>query len=93
MAEGEGQCSTQVEPSPTQDPHASEEQSEGPRPHEQDQGQEKPQDGGEPPNDALGQVLPFEQVQDHEQAQDQEQTQTALKMIKLPLLFSHPRRN
>ena len=38
VAEGEGQCSTQVEPSPTQDPHASEEQSEGPQPHEQDQG-------------------------------------------------------
>ena len=39
VAEGEGQCSTQVEPSPTQDPHASEEQSEGPQPHEQDQSQ------------------------------------------------------
>ena len=35
VAEGEGQCSTQVEPSPTQDPHASEEQSEGPQPNEQ----------------------------------------------------------
>ena len=34
MAEGEGQCSTQVEPSPTQDPHASEEQSVGPQPRE-----------------------------------------------------------
>ena len=70
MAEGEGQCSTQVEPSPPQDPHASEEQSEGPRPLEQDQGQDQPQDGGEPPNDAQGQVLPLKQVQDQEQAQD-----------------------
>src|SRR6187401_3686998 len=32
VADGEGQCSTQVEPSPTQDPHASESQSEGPQP-------------------------------------------------------------
>ena len=30
VAKGEGQCSTQMEPSPTQGPHASEEQSEGP---------------------------------------------------------------
>ena len=75
VAEGEGQCSTQVEPSPTQDPHASEEQSEGPQPREQDQGKDLSQDDGEPPNDAQGQVLPLEQVQDHEQAQDQEQDQ------------------
>ena len=75
VAEGEGQCSTQVEPSPHQDPHASEEQSEGPQPREQDQGQDQPQDGGELLNDAQGQVLPLEQVQDHEQAQDQEQAQ------------------
>ena len=64
VAEGEGQCSTQVEPSPTQDPHASEEQSEGPQPREQDQGQDQPQDGGEPPSDAQGQVLRSELVQD-----------------------------
>ena len=75
MDEGEGQCSTQVEPSPTLGPHTSEEQNEGPQPHEQDQGQDQPQDGGEPLNDAQGQVLPFEQVQDHEQPQDQEQAQ------------------
>ncbi len=73
VAEGEGQCSTQVGPSPTQDPHASEEQSEGPQPNEQDQGQDQPQDGGDPPNDAQGQVLPFELVQDQEQAQDDAQ--------------------
>src|SRR3989337_2799979 len=66
MAEGEGQCSTQVEPSPTQDPHASEEHNEGPQPNEQDQGQV----GGDPPNDAQDQVLIPEQVQDQEQAQD-----------------------
>ena len=52
VAEGEGQCSTRVEPLPTQDPHASEEQSEGPQPNEQDQGQDQPQDGGKPPSDA-----------------------------------------
>ena len=51
VAEGEGKCSTQVEPSPTQ----------GPQPHEQDQGQDQPQDGVEPPSDAQGQVLPLEQ--------------------------------
>ena len=71
VAEGEGQSSTQVEPSPTQDPHTSEEQSEGPQPSEQDQ----PQDGGEPPSDAQGRFLPSEQVQDQEQPQDQEQAQ------------------
>ena len=69
MAGGEGQCSTQVEPSPTQDPHASKEQSEGPQPQEQDQGQDQPQDVVEPPSDAQGQVLSSEQVQDQEQAQ------------------------
>ena len=73
VAEGEGQCSTQVETSPTQGPHVSEEQSEGPQPNEQDQGQDQPQDGGEPPSDAQGQVLSSEQVQDQEQLQDQEQ--------------------
>ena len=62
-----------MEPSPTQDPHASEEHSEGPQPNEQDQGQDHPQDGGEPPHDAQGQVLTTEQVQDQEQAQDDAQ--------------------
>ena len=66
VAEGEGQCSTQVEPSPTQGPHASEEQSEGPQPHEQDQGQDHAQDDGDTPSDAQGQVLSSEQVQDQE---------------------------
>ena len=56
----------------SQDPHASEEQSEGPQPCEQDQGQDQP---GEPLNDAQGQVLPLEQVRDQEQTQDQEQAQ------------------
>ena len=60
VAEGEGQCSTLVEPSPHQDPHASEEQSEGPQPREQDQGQDPPQDGDESLIDAQGQVLPLE---------------------------------
>ena len=75
VAEVEGQCSTQVEPSPPRDPHASEEQSESPQPRGKDQGQDQPQDGGEPPNDAQGQVLPLEQVQDQEQAHDLEQAQ------------------
>ena len=73
VAEGEGQCSTQVEPSPTQGPHASQEQSEGPQPHEQDQGQDHAQDGADTPSDAQGQVLSSEQVQDQEQAQDDAQ--------------------
>ena len=87
VAEGEGQCSTQVEPSPIRDPHTSEEQSEGPQPHEQDQGQDQPQDGVESPNDAQGQVRSSEQVQDQEKAQD------ALNMINFPLLNSPLRRN
>ena len=45
VVEGEGQCSTQVEPSPTLDPQASEEQREGPQSSEQDQGQDQPNDG------------------------------------------------
>ena len=73
VTEREGQCSTQVEPSPTQGPHASEEQSEGPQPHEQYQGQDHAQDGGDTPSDAQGQVLSSEQVQDQEQAQDNAQ--------------------
>src|SRR3954470_2618187 len=75
VAEGEGQCSTQVEPSPTQGPHASEEQSEGPQPQEQDQGQDQSQDGVATSSDAQGQVLSSEQVQDQELPQDQEQDQ------------------
>ena len=62
-----------MEPSPTQDPHASEEQSEGPQPNEQDLGQDQHQDGGVPPSDAQGQVRPSEHVHDQEQPQDQEQ--------------------
>ena len=73
VAEGEEQCSTQVEPSPTQDPQAFEEQSEGPQPDEQGQVQDQSQDGGEPPNDAQGQVLSSEQDQDQEESQDQDQ--------------------
>ena len=75
MAEGEGQCSNQVEPSPTLDPHTSEEQSEGPQTHEQDQGQDLPCEDGDAPNDTQDQVHVFEQVQDQEQAQDGAQDQ------------------
>ena len=63
VAEGEGKCSTQVEPSPTQGPHASEEQHEGPHPQEHDQGQDHAQDGVDTSSDAQGQVLSSEQVQ------------------------------
>ena len=62
-----------MEPSPTQDPHASEEQSAGPQPDEQGQVQDQSQDGGGRPNDAQGQVLSSEQDQDQEEAQDQDQ--------------------
>src|SRR6187399_653443 len=72
VAEGEGQCSTQVEPSPTQDPHASEEHSEGPQPDEQGQEQDQSQVGEEPPIDAQGQVQSPEQDQGQEEAQDQD---------------------
>ena len=73
VAEGEGQCSTQVEPSPTQGPHASEEQHEVPHPQEHDQGQDHAQDGVDTSSDAQGQVLSSEQVQEQEQAQDDAQ--------------------
>jgi hypothetical protein len=46
LPEGEGQCSTQVEPSPMQDPHASEEQNEGPQPRGQDHEQDQSNDDG-----------------------------------------------
>jgi hypothetical protein len=75
VAEGEGQCSTQVEPSLKQDPHASEEQSEGPQPSEQDQGQDQPHDDGDAPSDAQDQVHDSEQARDQGHAQDQVQAQ------------------
>ena len=75
VAEGEGQCSTQVEPSPPQDPHASEEQNEGPQPNEQDQGQDQLHGDGDAPNDAQDQVHASELAQDQEQAQDGAQDQ------------------
>lgn len=66
VTEGEGQCSTQVEPSPTQGPHASEEQHEGPHPQENDHRQDHAQDGVDTSSDAQGQVLSSEQVQEQE---------------------------
>ena len=74
-AEGEGQCSNQVEPSPTLDPHASEEQNEGHQPNEQDQGQDQLHGGGDVPNDAQDQVHASKIAQDQDQAQGQEQAQ------------------
>ena len=65
--------STLGEPSPTEGPHASEEQSEGPQPQEQGQGQGQSQDGVVTSSDDQGQVLSSEQVQDQEQAQDDSQ--------------------
>jgi hypothetical protein len=78
VAEGEGQCSTQVEPSPTLDPHAFEEQSEGPQPSEQDQGQDQPHDDGDAPRDAQDQVHDSEQAQDG--AQDNQDSAPQMPM-------------
>ena len=51
MVEGEGQCSTHVEPSPPQDQQANQEQNEGSPSTEQDEGQDQPIDDGDAPND------------------------------------------
>src|SRR3954463_5595820 len=70
VVEGEGQCSTHVDPSPPQDPQANQEQDEGPLSPEQDQGQDPIiEDGGEP-NDDQDQVLVQGQAQDDEQVLD-----------------------
>ena len=54
VEEGEEQCSTQVEPSPTQDPQTSQEHAQVPHVGDQvDQGQDQTQDVGDSsPNDA-----------------------------------------
>src|SRR4051812_22810001 len=69
-AEGEGQCSTQVEPSPSQDQQANQEQDEGPLLTEQDQGQDHIIDEGVAPNDDQYQVPVQGQTQDEEQVLD-----------------------
>src|SRR4051812_4017211 len=46
VVEGEGQCSTHVEPSPPQDQQANQEQDEGPPSAEQDQGEDQIIDNG-----------------------------------------------
>ena len=81
VAEGEGQCSTQVEPSPTHDPHASEEQSEGPQPRVQDQGQDQLNGDDSTSHDAqdLGHTSVQAQDQDEAQVQDQAQDQGQAK--------------
>ena len=68
VAEGEGKCSTQVEPSPTQDPHASEEQSEGPQPRDQDQGQDQLASDVSTSHDAQDLVHTPVQAQDQDEA-------------------------
>src|SRR3954465_8175203 len=70
VAEGEGQFSTQVEPSPPQDQQANQEQDEGPLYTEQDQGQDHIIDKGEAPNNDQDQVLSQGQAQDDEQVLD-----------------------
>ena len=67
VAQGEGQCSTHVEPSPTQDPQASEEQTKGPQPCDLDQGEDQPWDGSAP-SDVLDQAHPSDVAQDQGQA-------------------------
>ena len=87
MAEGEGQRSTQVEPSPPQAPHAFDEQREDSQQDEQAQGQDKlPNNddvshdiqaltqGSEPAHDQ-DQVQPQDPDQVEAQDQDQEQPQ------------------
>ena len=64
LAKGEGQSSTQVEPSPIQGPDASKVQHEGPHLQEHDQGQDHAQDGVDTSSDAQGQFLSSEQVQE-----------------------------
>src|SRR4051812_28455751 len=70
VAEGEGQCSTQVEPSPPQDQQANQEQDEGPLATEQDQGQDHIIDEGDAPSYDQGQVLFQGKAQDDEQVLD-----------------------
>src|SRR3954469_2839006 len=69
VAEGEGQCSTQVEPSPPQDQQANQEQDEGPLVTELDQGQDQGPliEEGVTPNDDQDQVLAQGQPQDDDQ--------------------------
>ena len=63
MVEGKGQCSTQVEPSPHQDPISNQEQDEGPLATEQDQGQDQTNEGGGAPSDYQDLVLDQEPPQ------------------------------
>jgi len=70
VVEGEGQCSTHVEPSPPQDQQANQEQNEGPPSTEQDQGQDQLTDDGGVPNDDQDQVLVQGQAQEDEQVLD-----------------------
>src|SRR4051812_14117703 len=70
VVEGEGQCSTHVEPSPPQDQQANQEQDEGPISTEQDQGQDQVIDDGVAPNDDQIHILVQGQAQDDEQVLD-----------------------
>ena len=69
VVEGEGQCSTKVEPSPPQDQQANQEQDEGPLVTEHDQGQDQGPliEEGVTPNDDQDQVLAQGQPQDDDQ--------------------------
>ncbi|KIO96581.1 hypothetical protein QP38_2405 [Levilactobacillus brevis] len=81
VAEGEGQYSTHVEPSPTQDPHASEEHSEGPQPFHIDQGDDQPEDGSAP-SDVLDQAHPSVVAKDQEKAQVQDLVQDQVQVAQ-----------
>src|SRR4051812_24149438 len=70
VAEGEGQRSTQVDPSPPQDQQANQEQDEGPLDTEQDQGQNHIIDEDDAPNDDQDQVLIQGKAQDDERVLD-----------------------
>jgi hypothetical protein len=80
VVEGEGQCSTQVEPSSLQvhhDPHdpsnANKRQNQFPPPSEQDQDQEQANDGDSTPIVDQGQAHDIEDAQGVEQSQDEGQ--------------------
>ena len=93
VAEGEGQCSTQVEPSPPQDPHASEEQSEGP--NLVNKTKDKINLKMVVNHQMTSKVMfsPSSKFMIKSKLKILNKLKTALKIIKLILLLPHPRRN
>ena len=72
VAEGEGQCSTQVEPSPPQAPHASDEQREDSQQDEQAQGQDQLPNSGDVSHDIQALTQGSEPAHDQDQVQPQD---------------------